>query len=283
MVVPALPVANLVVGQTRFALGALDTFFDAVFGFGHAGELHGVSISSCVGQVVIGLDDVSGVTFPETDDNQDFCVTFLPLVRSRDHATLDHLDDERAFRAVAHIDLGPDAFADRSNPLVDARPWPLRVAPVTGVLRRFDFEVANLCVGRNGQQVLLVERVQTSAKPVRAAHFVVACDPCVRQCSAMQPEHFQAQLMACAIADSSGHARLLASLVHSWGRNSRVSTKACSLLETYPMQTATWQLSTLPSRPHHCRATPTDSRPDLGKPEGSKTITPSASPNCSPT
>ena len=38
MVVPALPVANLVVGQTRFALGALDTFFDAVFGFEAAAD-----------------------------------------------------------------------------------------------------------------------------------------------------------------------------------------------------------------------------------------------------
>src|SRR5712691_1762733 len=41
---------------------------------------------------------------------------------------------------------------------------------------------------------------------------------------------------------------------------------------------ATWQVSTLPSRPHHCRATPTDSRPDLGNPEGSNTNTPSACP-----
>ena len=30
-------------------------------------------------------------------------------------------------------------------------------------------------------------------------------------------------------------------------------------------KTATWQLSTLPSRPHHCRATPTERSPCLGK------------------
>src|SRR5229473_3753053 len=46
---------------------------------------------------------------------------------------------------------------------------------------------------------------------------------------------------------------------------------------------ATWQFSTLPRRPHHCRATPTDSRPDLGNAEGSKTSTPSAWPKCWPT
>jgi len=115
MMVPAPPVANLVVGQARFALGTLDTFFDAMFGFGHASELRFVCISSCVGQVVIGLDDAPRVTFPKTNDDQDFFVTFLPLVRARDHATLDHLDDERTFRAIAHVDLGPGAFADCSS------------------------------------------------------------------------------------------------------------------------------------------------------------------------
>ena len=44
----------------------------------------------------------------------------------------------------------------------------------------------------------------------------------------------------------------------------------------------TWQLSTLPSRPHHCRCTPTDSVPFLGKAEGSKTSTPSGSPSSGP-
>src|SRR6266571_2673542 len=43
----------------------------------------------------------------------------------------------------------------------------------------------------------------------------------------------------------------------------------------YPLE-----LSTLPRRPHHCLATPTDSRPDLGNPEGSNTNTPSPCPKC---
>jgi len=148
MMVPALPVANLVrrarrqarrsarsptgstfgaladrldvVGQARFALGTLEAFFDAMLGFGRAGELHGVSLCSGVGQVVVGLVDASGITFSETDHDQDFYVTFLPLAGARDHATRDHLDDERALRAVAHIDLGPDAFVDRANPRVAA-------------------------------------------------------------------------------------------------------------------------------------------------------------------
>ena len=88
MMVPALPVANLVVGQTRFALGTLNTFFDAMFGFGHAGKLRYVGLSRRIGQVVIGLEDALGITFSETNDDQDFCVTFLPFVRARDHAAV---------------------------------------------------------------------------------------------------------------------------------------------------------------------------------------------------
>ncbi len=46
MMMPALPVANLVVGQARFALGASDAFFDAMLGFGDAGELGYLGIGS---------------------------------------------------------------------------------------------------------------------------------------------------------------------------------------------------------------------------------------------
>ncbi len=40
---------------------------------------------------------------------------------------------------------------------------------------------------------------------------------------------------------------------------------ACSFLDTYAMYTPTWQFSFLPSRPHHCRCTPTEAVPFLAK------------------
>ncbi len=49
------------------------------------------------------------------------------------------------------------------------------------------------------------------------------------------------------------------------------------------MKTPTWRLSTLPSRTHHCRWTPTDMVPLSGNAEGSKTITASGTPESSPT
>src|SRR5262249_27021988 len=47
--------------------------------------------------------------------------------------------------------------------------------------------------------------------------------------------------------------------------------------------TPTWQLSTLPRRPHHWRPTPHDSVPFLGNALGSMTTTPSGSANASRT
>ena len=49
------------------------------------------------------------------------------------------------------------------------------------------------------------------------------------------------------------------------------------------MKTPTWPLSTLPSRPSHCRCTPAEASPFLANPEGSKTITPSGVPISRPT
>src|SRR5262252_2743610 len=51
----------------------------------------------------------------------------------------------------------------------------------------------------------------------------------------------------------------------------------------YAMNTPTWQLSTLPRWLHHCRFTPTECVPRLGKLLGSKAIIPSGSPNRSAT
>src|SRR5713101_3371505 len=49
------------------------------------------------------------------------------------------------------------------------------------------------------------------------------------------------------------------------------------------MKTPTWQLSTLPRWLHHCRFTPTEWVPRLGKLLGSKAMMPSGSPNRSTT
>src|SRR5262249_37102843 len=69
-----------------------------------------------------------------------------------------------------------------------------------------------------------------------------------------------------------------ASRAQSWGRDKRKSRKAWSWRETYPMKTATWQLSTLPREIDHCRFTPTEGLPRFGKLLGSKARMRSGSP-----
>ena len=55
MMMPTLPVANFVVGQTRFAFAAFDTLLDAMSGFGDAGEFAQWRVGRRVGKIVIDL------------------------------------------------------------------------------------------------------------------------------------------------------------------------------------------------------------------------------------
>src|SRR3989304_9172937 len=55
MMMPAMPGANLVIGQAGFALGALQTLLDTMFGLAHARELGQRGVVRRVRQVVVML------------------------------------------------------------------------------------------------------------------------------------------------------------------------------------------------------------------------------------
>ena len=102
MVMPAAPVTDLVVCQARFALGASQAFFDAVFGLGGAGELGERSFGGRVREVVIRLRHGRLVAVPVADHDQHFVIGgFLAFVVVGADAAFQHLDDERSLRAVA--------------------------------------------------------------------------------------------------------------------------------------------------------------------------------------
>ena len=69
------------------------------------------------------------------------------------------------------------------------------MATATRVRRWIDLQIADESVARNSQQVSFLKSIQTPAKPVRTPHFVVACNPRVRQYLAVCFEHLQTQLM----------------------------------------------------------------------------------------
>src|SRR5918994_5184503 len=85
MMVPAVPVSNLIVRQAGFALAALDTFFDSMLGLGDAREFGQRRLDGRVGQVVVGLDDPLLITITITDHDQYFRVLRLPLRRAGYH------------------------------------------------------------------------------------------------------------------------------------------------------------------------------------------------------
>src|ERR1700694_363342 len=55
MMMPADPVANLIVGQSSLALAALETFFNPVLRLGHARELGQRHLAWGVGEIVVAL------------------------------------------------------------------------------------------------------------------------------------------------------------------------------------------------------------------------------------
>ena len=116
MMVPAFPIANLVVGQAGFALGALDAFLDAMFGLGNAGELGQFHVRRGIRQIVVGFDHASVFAVAVTNHDQHFFMAFLPSVVAPHDASLDDLDHERTFGAVAHIDLRPGFLRSATRP-----------------------------------------------------------------------------------------------------------------------------------------------------------------------
>src|SRR5262249_50899168 len=129
MLLPARPIAHLIVGQTRFALAALYTVLDAMCGFRHTGKLPQRGLRRSVGQVIIDLHPLLVVAIAVAHDHHPLLVALLPSVRARHHASFDPLDHQGAFRAIADINPLPDVITERLAPLLHALPGTLGPAP----------------------------------------------------------------------------------------------------------------------------------------------------------
>ena len=208
---PSLPIANLVVGQTRFALRTLDALFDAMFGFGRSRKHPQFGCSMRVGQIVVRLNRFI-LSISEPNHDQCFLVTFLSLVCARYNACFNRLNYQWTLRSVRYVNFCPLIVSLSFRPLVDASPRAFRVRTNTRVRRWSDFQITNERVARNSQQVSFVKSRQTTAKPVRTTHFVIASNPRVRQHVAVCFEHLQAQLMTRSVTSSFWHAGFLTTL-----------------------------------------------------------------------
>ena len=129
---PFLPIANLVVGQTRFALRTLDALFDAMFGFGRSRKHPQFGCSMRVGQIVVRLNRFI-LSISEPNHDQCFLVTFLSLVCARYNACFNRLNYQWTLRSVRYVNFCPLIVSLSFRPLVDASPRAFRVRTNTRV------------------------------------------------------------------------------------------------------------------------------------------------------
>src|SRR5260370_7685034 len=134
MMLPAGPIAYLIIGQTRFALAPLETFFDAVFSIGRAGQVIVRGLRERIGKIIGHFHDLILVTVTVAYHRQQFLVALLPPMGSGDHTPFDHLDHQWPFRTVADIDAPPGRSVKRLAPGHNALPGACGVTPLPPVL-----------------------------------------------------------------------------------------------------------------------------------------------------
>src|SRR2546425_6330565 len=206
MLLPARPMAPLIVGQARFALASLHTFFDAMFGFGHPGQLRKRGLRDHVGQIIIHLDHLLLVTITGADHHQKLLVALLTPVGSRHHTAFDHVNHQRPFGTIAHVDPPPGRSAERLGPRLDALPRPLRRASLAAVVWRWRLEITHHGVRWHRKPRAFAQSRQAPTKPVWAPHLVVPSNPAMWQRRTVVLKHLHSQLVTGAVASAGlGH------------------------------------------------------------------------------
>src|SRR5215210_7913940 len=107
MMVPSGPMAHFIVGQTGFAFASLETFFDAMFRLGDAGQLPQRSRWIGIRQIIVDLHDRVLLAVSVAYHRQSLFVALLTPVVPGDHASFDDLDDQRTFGPLANINALP--------------------------------------------------------------------------------------------------------------------------------------------------------------------------------
>src|SRR6266487_6143795 len=116
MMLPTPPITDLIVRQTRFALASLETFFNAMFGFGHPGKFPQGRLRHCIGQIIVNLHHLLLVAVPGAYHHQCLLLTLLTPMGSGDHPSLHGLNHQGTFTAIAHVDPLPGSLTKRLTP-----------------------------------------------------------------------------------------------------------------------------------------------------------------------
>src|SRR5213593_1606389 len=122
MMLPPCPMTHLIVGQTGFAFAPLETFFDAMFRFGHAGQLPERGLRDRIGQIIVDFHGLVLIAVTVAQHRQQFLVTLLTPVGSGDHTPFDDLYHQWTFCTIADIDAPPGRGVKRLAPGLHAVP-----------------------------------------------------------------------------------------------------------------------------------------------------------------
>src|SRR5713226_2219492 len=181
MMLPTCPIAHLIVRQTRFAFASLETFFDAMFGFGHPGTLPQGRLRHRIGQIIINLHHFLLVTVAVADHHHHLLIALLTPMGSRPHTSFDGLNHQGTFTAIAHVDPLPGFLTKRLTPGLDAVPGTLAWASSTAIRRGLCFQGTPRRVPRYPQQVTPTQRCKPTPTPRRTPHLVVTGHPAMGQ------------------------------------------------------------------------------------------------------
>src|SRR5438445_13772775 len=181
MMLPACPIAHLIISQPGFALASLEAFFDAMFGFGHPREFPKRRLRWSVGERIIHLHHLFLVSVTVAYHHHHLLVARLTPMGSGHHTSLDHLNHQRTFTPVAHIDPAPGLITKRLAPGRDALPGPRGPTTPATIRRRLDLQITHRRVRRHRQHLPLTQGRTPTAKPVRAPHLVVTGHPSMWQ------------------------------------------------------------------------------------------------------
>src|SRR5712671_7557192 len=177
MMVPARPMADLIVGQASLTLAPLETLFNTMLRLRHPGEGPQRRLRLGIGQVKIHFHHLVAVALTITAYYHHLRVAFLALGRPRYHPSFDEVDHQWAFGPVAYVNRRPSVGRQRGAPLIDPLPRALRTAPPAASRRRIDLLVTHQGGARHGQQISLGQLLEPAAKPIGTAHLVIAGDP----------------------------------------------------------------------------------------------------------
>ena len=180
---PARPMTHFVVGQPGFTLAALQAFFNAMRGLGHAGEGGQRGLRWPVGEVKVDLDDLLPVAILIPDHHHRFLMAFLTLRGTRHHSPFGDIDHQWPFGTIAHVDGRPSILRQRRAPLIDALPGtrgtPAPPADAGGAVSRSRSNVLPGTASRYRSLRLSSRRRNQYGRPISSSPAIHACGSAV--------------------------------------------------------------------------------------------------------